>query len=759
MIEELPAVISEDGKLPQERFSNCGEVRSVCREMIKADGRRSAWRAAINGLIDGNCPYPRAALAAKKQSWRSNVNFLELQGYINAPQSSFYDLVCEAHPMIDVDCDYGKGTDQANWEDCIERNYTWLLLKRFRNRLNFHFPLQQREMLVHGLGIHVWPKAYANNWIPRTPLTGKVLFPDQCSLDFEEDGEYFVLRDYVTASQLFGFIRNEGTAQKLGWKPDQVWKALAQTSSRSRNNNDGTNVEDLQRQAQSGDVGWSQRTPGIWLNYMFIKEFDTGKFSLYIVAENLETPDYLFRRRNLFDKTPMVLFPYDCGNGVIQSLRGLGARAKDFFELSNRLKNAMADQVLLGATIPLQQVSAIDPDKMRLMKFGLMSILPQGLQIAQGFRFPDLSNGPLALSQELKSTLRENNQAYDTGTPEPKDRETGQSFLMRTQDSAQMSKSTHGQYGSNLCQFHEKVLPMVIRASKMSGNAPYIVMAKEMVAKMKKEGCPAEALDHIVEIREVTSTGAGSAAARIQALMTILQYVYPDTTEDRKINILHDLTSALVTASKVDRYARSLKDSEDLPDSDDSFAALENDALATGGQAVVAPRQNHVKHAQSHLQAAGQIVQAVQGGQMDPQQGYAALHAMGQHIAEHLQTLQGNPLRKAEFEALNKEWLALSKVADQLLQHIQEQQNSEQQPSPEEQMSDDLKIGLAKVDSNAQLKDRKFVHDSQIKEAQFALNNRLKFGQAAANTRIKAVQTAAQIQQKNRLALSNGSRQ
>lgn len=758
MIGDLPATIQPDGKLPSERFANAAEVRTACQTMITADNRRATWRAAINGLIDGNVPYSRAALKAKNQGWRANVNYREAEGYINAPQSAFYDLVTEAKPCIDIDLDYGSGKDRAVWEDAIEKNYTWLLLKRFRKRLNFHLPLQQREMLVHGLGVHVWPKAYVNNWIPRTPLTGRILFPDECSLDFDEDGEYFMLRDYVPAHSLYAFIRNEGAAARLGWKPDQVWKALAQTSKTGINSNRfGSDIEELQREMKRGDIGTASRTNGIWLNYIFVKEFDSRQsISMYVVAERIDTPDYLFKRRNLFDSWPMNWFPYDVGAGTVQSLRGLGARAKDFFELSNRLKNAMADQVLLGSTIPLQQVSAVDPDKMKLMKFGMMSILPQGLQIATGFKFPDLSNGPLALEQNLKSTLRENNEAYLSGTPEPKDRETALSFQMRAQDSAQVSKSTHGLYGSNLCQFHETVLPMVVRASKMasSTNEPaYITMAKEFREKCRKDGVPDAALDHIAEIREVTSTGAGSASARIQALMTIMQYVYPDTTEDRKVNIIHDLCSALVTSSKVDRYARNLDDNE-MPDSDDSFAMLENDALTNGGDAVAASRQNHVKHATSHLQKASEIVQAVQRGQMDPAQALGAIQAIGRHTAQHLKMLEGNPLRKQEYQALMKELLALSSIADQLHNQVTDAQN---QPDPQEQASDKLKIGLANVHANAQIKHAKFLSDSSLKAQKQQFDTRLKFGQAAAHTRIDAVKTAAEIEH-NRMALTNGSK-
>lgn len=288
-----------------------------------------------------------------------------------------------------------------------------------------------------------------------------------------------------------------------------------------------------------------------------------------------------------------------------------------------------------------------------------------------------------------------------------------------------------------------------------TSNEPWAVMAREFRQGCLDDGVPAAALNRIVNIEAQRSVGTGSAANRLQALSMIRDFIYPTTTEDRKIAIERDFTAAVSGYSQVDRYARNAKDQE-IPNNDDSIIALENDALSNGGNAVANSYQDNVKHSQGHLQAAAQIVQAVQQGQMDPQKGYNALHAMGQHIAEHLQMLEGNPLRKQEFDALHREWLALSKVADQLLQHITESQDSQQQP-PEEQISDNLKIGLAKVQSSAQIKEQKFAHDSSLKERQFALNNRLKFGQAAANTRIKAVQTAAQIQQKNRLALTNGA--
>lgn len=737
-IGELPRSIepTEDidgAKLPSERFASAGEVREVCQAMIKADRPRSAERARIDGLVAGNRPYSSAALRGKGQGWRSNVNFLESEGILQAQQTPFFDLVTSVPNVIEVDCDYGKGQDQRDWEESIDRNFTWLMLNRWRKGFNFHVPYQQLNMLKHGLGFHVRPTL--NKWIPRTPRPGQVLFPEDCPINFDEDGEYVVLRDFVPAHVLYGYIRNESAAAKLGWKIKTTWKAM-RDASKKRPTQD--NLEAFQSEMRRGDIGTSMtRQSGLMLNYLFVKEFE-GKISLYVIAEDNPQTDYLFSKRNLFSEWPINIFPYDIGDGTLHSIRGLGERTKAFFELSNRIKNSMADNVLISMYPQFTQTQGVDPDKLKLMRVGAMSIYPQGVT-PQIMNFPPLNNSGIALSRELDSTLSKNNQTYMGGAPEPKDRETAQSFMTRAQDSAQVSNGAHSLYGSVLREFYEQTLRMVCKDSpseSMSGK-----MAKEFRDRCKKDGVPQEALNRIVEVRECLSTGAGSAAARLQALMMGMQYIYGPTTEDRKINMERDLAAAIFSSSKVDRYARSQKDN-DLPDSDASLAVQENNGMAQGGDALMSPKQNHVEHATQHLQKAQEIVQAVQQGQMDSAQGLAAIQKIGQHVAQHLQQLQGNPMRKAEFEALHKEWLALSNIADQLQQQVQESQGAEQ---PEQQVSDDLQIGMAKVQADSQIKQAKLAHDSQLKDQKFQLDSALKVRGAAVNHRLQAFKTGSDV--------------
>lgn len=749
-VGELPIGISEERTVPNERFHNAGEIQEVCNAMVLADKRRMPLRASIEGLIDGNPVYSMALLKSKNQGWRARVNYREAEGLLQARQTPFYDLVCEVNPCVQISLDYGKGVDQTDWADSIARNFHWLLMKRWRSSLNYHIPLSQLEMLKHGIGYHVWPGA-KNNWIPRTPRTGSVLFPDGVSANIEEDLEYFMLRDFVPAHVLYGFIKNENAARNLGWNIDSVWSALAQSSKIQQRGNDRYSAEIFQREMKSGDIGTTvSRQSGLWLNHLFVKQFDTEKISHYTVAEGItvnapknnrkDDPfrNCLFRKLNRLDKWPLVLFNFDIGNGDLHSIRGLGTRTKDFFELSNRVKNAMADNVLISMYPQFKQNTQVDPDKLRLMRVGAMTVYPQGVE-PQILNFPPLNNGPIALSRELKATLSDNNESYMNDTPEPKDRETAQSFTMRAQDSAQVAKGTHSLYSSNLCQLYDRKLRILARPDAVMGDSYSARLAKEFRKRCEKDGVPDEAFDHIEEVSEVTSTGAGSASARIQALMTIMQYIYPVTDETRKINIERDLVSTLVTSSKTDRYARSHDDNE-LPDSDTSLAVQENNGMAQGGDAEMAPRQNHVEHLTQHLQKAQEIVQAVDQGQMEPAQALAIIQKFGQHCAQHLQQLQGNPMRKQEFEQLHQEWLALSNIADQLQQQVDEQQGS--QP-PQEKISDNLKIGLAKVKANAQLGEQKFQHKAKLDEAKFQTTTALKFREAAVNHRLLAAKSVS----------------
>lgn len=754
---DLPLTISVNDKgkaeLPDERFENASQVRDVAQQMIKADDRRAMMRERVDALVNGYPTYPKSVTAAKGFGWFPRVNYRESEGLIQAQQTPLFDLISEVDQCIEIDLDIDSANEQdkQDWQNSIAKNWTWLLFKKWRQSFNYHLPLSQREMLVHGMGAHVWPDK--NKWIPRTPRSGQILFPEGCSLDFDQDGKYFMLRDFVPGEDVYGFIRNEKASTARGWEVANVWQTLAKAEKQNQKIRNASNTEELQRKARRGDIGyWSTSQVGLWLNWFFVKEYEGG-ITLYCIEENITSGNkankdkgFLFRKRFLFKewKQVLVLFPYDIGNGDMTSVRGLGWRTKDFFELSNRVNNAMAVQVLLAAFPMVKQTQqGLDPEKLKLMRLGALNLLPYGVDPSM-VQFPPLNNSGLALQGHLRNTLESNNQSLTGRAPEPKDRETKYSFMLRAHESASVTNGMQSLYESNYQRWQDTMYRRAISTPK--GDLPYQKMVEEFRERCRRDSVPDEALTEraIGEIREVTSSGSGSAAMRLQAINTLIgSPVYMNTPESKKIQIERDLVSWAMGGDRVDRYARSQTDSE-LADPDESFAVQENNGLANGGEALIGDGQNDVTHAKAHLLKSQQIEQMVQQGQMPPPAALDALQRLLAHAEEHLTRLQNNPARKEEFKALMEMYKHCAQYTEQLARQVEAMQ---EEPSPKQQLSEEGQIGMAKVQLHGELADKKAEADILRKFRKDAFQERLADTKTATSIQRDNIKTASLIQQ------------
>jgi hypothetical protein len=752
----LPATISysdtsTDAVLPDERFANAAEVRETCKLMIRADQPRAWMRARVDGLVNGFPTVPKGITQAKGLGWFPRVNFREAEGLIATQQTPIYDLETEVDHCIDLtlDIDASSSEELDDWENTIQEAFTWLLHTKWRTSFNFHRPLCTREMLVHGMGAHVWPTK--DKWIPRTPKSGQILFPEGVSLDFENEGDWFMLRDFVPSVDVYKFIRNEAAATKLGWFPKNVWNTLANAYRQNQTVGINSRVEEIQRRMRSGDIGWwSTSQVGLWLNWLFVKEYEGG-ISLYCVEENIAAPasgkkddkGYLYAKRFQFAEWPLTLFPYDIGDGDLHSVQGLGVRTKDFYELSNRINNAMAVQVLISAFPQVRQTQPnVDPDKLKLMRTGVLSIIPYGLESAMQ-TLPPLNNTGLALQKHLRDTLESNNQSSISGggAPEPKDRETKYSFALRAHDSARVSNGQQSLFESNLQNFYEKTFRRLLNTPK--GDLPYQKMAEAFRQRCLKpppgfQPVPEAALKEkaIGEIQEVTSTGAGSAAIRLQAIQLLLQSpVYMNAPVSKQIAAERALVASTLGGASVEKFARSVQDDKP-PDIDESFAMVENGVLAEGDDAVIGDGQNDLIHATSHLQKGVEVAQACEAGQEDKQKCIIGLQKILQHAGQHLANLQKNKSQQPEYKQLAEQWRQLARYLNHLTGQWQfESQQQQMEGTPQQQLSEQGMIDMQKVQQ-----------DSQIKQQKAQGDMALKFRKAAFNERLADVKTASQIQ-------------
>ncbi len=758
----IPATPSKPGEDP-ERFSSAAEVISLAAQLFGADQKRSVLRGQVISLYSGAPVYPLAKLQQMGQAWRARTNYRGLEGVISENCTLDYDVETQGEQIVCIYLDFGEGQQRKDWERIMADEFKWMFQKRWKS-FNYHIPKRQFNKNLHGLGIHIWPEDHTGNWIPRTPSSGEVLFPDDCPFNFTEEGDFFMLRDFVPSYKLRGYIRNKKEAEALGWNTEIAWKALTLLDKQEGRNRYGNAQADwLARQYEQGDIGyWATRQSGVYINSVFVREYETGRVSQYSTAEGLDLNKYLYKKRNKYADWPIEIFPYDIGNGNIHSVKGLGDRTKDFFEMINRMKNAGVDQIMISAYPNMKQlIQNMDPDKMKLAKIGGLNWLPYGAE-PQVIQFPDLEKGLLAMQQDLMQNMVQNNRSAGGQVQiEQKDRMTSEEYQMRSQDMNHLSTASMAMHKSRMDSFYNRIIQ---QCAKPSGSKQeWAVIAREWRERCMRRGVPMEAFGHIAEVEASLAYGKGSASARINAFSTLMQSpVYLQGSADRQIALERSFTGALLGQSAVDQYCRSADDNE-IPDGDDSFAVQENNALAQGGEALAAPRQNQIDHLRIHFGKVAEIVQAQQQGQADPQQAYAAVVAFGRHTKEHLDFLHQNPMKAQDFKFFFNQWQQLSRMADKMRADLE---SAAEATPPEQQVSEKLQIGLANAQANqqvgmfkaqnsAQLKMRQQMHREAMDQQKLLAQQEREGVKLLHNVRTSNVETAASIAQDTALTAAD----
>lgn len=730
---EIPRTPAEPGDIP-ERFADAGEVITLASQMVGADSKRAVWRSTIERLWSGEPVYPMEKLRQLQQSWRARTNYRGLEGVITTENTLDYDLETQGEGIVDIELDMGTGQQIQDWERTLETEFKWLMHHRWQG-YNYHICKRHHQKNLHGLGAHFWPDT-TGNWIPRTPCRGELLFPEDCPFNFDEEGDYFMSRDFMPSYVLYQKIKNEKEAAALGWQVETVWKALTLLDkSANRNSYGSPSPERIAKLMNQGDIGyWTTRQSGVWINSVFCREYETGQVSQYSVAEGLDIQKYLYKKRFKYDRWPLELFPYDIGNSTIHSVKGLGDRTKEFFEMMNRVQNSAVDQVMLGAYPNMQQkVQNMDPDKMKLARIGGMNWLPYGAEPTL-IQYPDLARGPLALIDKLEKTMQDNNRgAGISANIEQQDRMTSEEYTMRSQDVNHLSTGSVAMQKSHLDSFYDRIVRLCAKPS--ASRQEWAVMAGEWRARCMAKGVPPEAFKHISEVRAVLAFGKGSASARIAAYSALFQSpVYSRTTDDRRIAIERGYVAANFGSKGVEQYCRSVDD-HDIPNDDDSFATVENNGLMQGGDAEASPRQNQTEHMDIHLKKITPLVAQYNQGQIKAQQAYGPTYAFGAHIKQHLDFLQEDPTQKDAFKNYYNQWQSLSNMADKMEADIQ---SAQQAQPPQQQASDKLQIGLANVDAQ-----------KQVGMAKAQANAQVKFQQAAAHQQLEQQKLAASQAREN----------
>jgi hypothetical protein len=712
---------------PESRIRDVRAASSIYDTLRKADEKSASNRARIDAMFDGASPYDQRVLYSTGQGNRTNLNFGEAQRLLDVSMSAYVDLYTSLQKLMRVSVTVGEPSERQDAEDIIAEELTQMM----REWPEFHSNYLRlcTEFTKHGVGVSYFDDP--RSWRFRVCGLSDFLIPRQTPAS-EESIEVACARRQYMLHELYGFIRDEDKATKIGWEVGEVKRVITKNARTTGRNGSNTYAdwEVTQREMKNNDLYTGLENTTVSVIHMWVREFD-GSVSLLMFAE--ESPKtFLFRANSMFKKPEQayVMFSYGVGtNGTFHSVRGLGNRIFNHIQTSNRMRCQMVDSAMLGGAVMIQPETQRALEDLSFTMYGPYSILSPNVRIVEKAA-PNLTNtmapaltdlqNQLAMNVDLVSTYGNQSSPY-------------RNQLQTEHDLAVSSRLT----GSTINLFYSswsRLLREVVRRVVTNRNRDEYVT--RFYKRCMERGVAEDVISSINHDKTVAvrAIGAGSAANRLLALRELNQLAGSYDEVGRR-NLIRDITSERVGLDLVDRYAPA--NPEPRMTVDAKIALLENQSMQSGQPVAVLDNELHGMHLRMHAPLLQQLVGGIQTGEVDPLQALPLVQAIYQHCNDHTYYLASDPSAKADVAEIKQLLQTAEEVIVNFTRKLQAQQRqamesgeaqgSEQPagPSPTElkMQEHQLKMQIAqqKAEIEMQIKQAKAEQDLALKDAERAL--------------------------------------
>lgn len=733
--------LDTEGRVVKSRISNPQHAIEIASRLLLDDQIRSRRREKVNGNIDGNAPLDPAKVKAAGREGDSNYNWREGKGQLQNAWTPYYDLTIEIPICIDGDLDYS-----GNADDDLMRGFAGEFHKLVFGWRGFDRMVQTRDwaMLKDGVGVISWQDKW--DFRPKPILYGNFYVPDETDSDLE-NLELAMVTSRANASYLWHMIEDEKHAEAAGWNIEST-KQTIMSSARNDSYLLTYQWDKWQQAFKNGDVYVScKQTKQIDLGAIFVKEMD-GKISMHLIplGNNTQRNEFLFSQVGMFDSWDECLqaFPYDIGSdGTYHSIKALGMEIYAYCQLSNRIKNSLADLAITGIKPMFQPKSGSDAKEFQMIRMGGYNILPAGIDSVQVNVQGNLQQA-LAVSQSFEQVLNKNTGTYHEAAIGNPGRETAKAATLKAAERGKLTKGAYNRHYRCMDRMYAEMWRRATNPAIKSWHPGGKEALKFQAACYKlcdKYGVPHDALQKVDNIRATRSIGLGSAAIRLEVAEGIMDQ-FDKLGPVGQNNALRMYFANLTSFHSVDALVPSISEGE-IMTQDDSIAALENNALNSGGEALITPKQNHVIHLKHHVESMEEDAKAVQQG-ADIKMIFQRLEAKGMHSHEHLNEIEKNPVYKKPTGEYKSRLQQLSRLQDQLQQNIEEQ---DQANPPQEQGQPDPE--MAKVQGELELKKQKLAADMQLRKEKQDAMIQLKAQHTQAEIMMKDASNAAAMRNRN----------
>lgn len=722
--------VTEKGEI-EKRLKDVDSALAIYNRLKQADKQSALQRARIDAMFDGEAPYAQGKLNASGQGMKTNLNFGEAQRLLDISLSAYVDLYSSLETFVNVKGTMGEEAQVHEWEKIVADEITHLL----KSWPEFHSNYLRlcTTFIKHGVGVAYFDSP--DGWRFRVGSFEDILIPRQTPAS-EEMIDVAVLRRSYHLHELARFIKDPKAAAKVGWNVDEVKRVMVKNVTTSGRGSFATgNVESdyeaLQAELKNNDLYIGVENPTVEVLHFLVREVD-GSLSHYSCVTS--SPEkFLYEKQSRYQTAEQayVLFSYGVGsNGTYHSVRGLGQRIFSHVQTSNRLRCQMVDGAMLSSAIMLQPESSRALEELDFTYFGSYAVLSPNVNIIEK-AIPNLSNAVQPALQDMQQQLALNTDTQSPYGPNQSSPYRNKEQVISDMDiSTQLSGAALNLFYASWGRLLREVVKRIINDKKDSS-------VQDFFARCNARGVPPEFIMSLdtAKTKPVRAIGDGSRANRLASLRE-LQSLAGSFDEVGRRNLTRDIVATRAGSDMADRYAPQVQSDRETVDM--KIALIENAHLEQGQPVPVLSIELHGAHLEIHMQAFGQLLEALNTGQADPMQAMPVLQAFYQHTAEHIQYAAGEPaletlvgqakqvLQYGE-EMINNTAKALEKVQRDAAQQGGEAppqegggQNDAKLASAEVQMD----IAKRKADLDMQIRQAKHEQEMAIKDAEAAVKLR-----------------------------------
>jgi hypothetical protein len=747
--------LSPDGKPPETRMEDAGQVRDMVTKAIRYDATERDWkRSRIKGLVQGNPPYKQKDLIDAGRADECNVNWRIAKYFLGLAQGMIYDVITEAETFATV----RLGTDDPQNEEW-GRIVTAGFDKLQRGDASWDFTLQQSQgqMCLFGPGPMIFEDEL--DWRTCSLEAKMLLLPEMASSNVNRWEWASVVVEYAP-DRLFSRIANPDAATKRGWRVPAVRRAIMAAHPLTKTGVMYQNWSYHQDLLKNSSFYYSDQCKAIRLAHFFFREFprdgeDEGRITEAIIdldgqgmgGETNGEVEYLYfgprKHENWQRCVHPFLWQHDV-NGTYHSVTGLGIEMYAALEYENRLLCRLADDAF-APKLFFKPTTAGERERMSIAHVGRYGVLPAALEMVQQHVQPFLQDG-IAMSREIQqlvssnlSQFRSNAMTKQQGNPV-----TARQIDYEASEQAKMGKTQLARIYEQYDWLYQEKYRRATNPS-LTGGVRGGKEALEFVKYCERKGVPKEALQKVEFVGATRVVGQGSGFLRQQALEFLLGLM-GTLPESGRMNLIRDVIAARAGQSHVDRYApRSGEDPSTVAQQSDAMQQVAG--MKVGVPAVLVPTQNPMIYANVFLGAAEAAVQAVQQG-ADPAESVGFLDLAVPAVAGHLQRIGADKSRDTKpLEQRLKQVESFNEQVKGQLQAQAEERAAQQQEMARVASGTDpeTQIGLAKVQISHQVKMAKLQSDVAIKAQKEQAGMALKAGKQKVEMALKDAVTASGI--------------